>query len=180
MITAPGVPPRQVVGQISGEPNGVGAYAIWYIQGRGFSVPTTNMTETYGVLTVGSASSGKVAAGQQVTDATGGVVPETAIQANLSGDGAGSAWVVNRAQTVASESMTMTAAPLRVVYRPVSGATVNSGAFWIQQNGAFNFASSTMNLRAGIGGGTSGPDASLRRLSFIPGASRHVAVRMDG
>jgi hypothetical protein len=156
MVTGPGIPPRQVVGQISGEPNGVGAYAIWYIEGRGFSLPTTNMTGTYGVLTVGSVSSGKVAAGQQVTDATGGILPETAIQANLSGDGAGSAWVVNKAQTVASENMTMTGAPFRVVYRPVSGATVNSGAFWIQQNGAFNFASSTMTYARGTAAGALG------------------------
>jgi hypothetical protein len=156
MITGPGIPPRQVVAQISGQPNSVGAYAIWYIEGRGFSVPATNMTETYGVLTVGSVSSGKVAAGQLVTDATGGVLPETAIQAKLSGDGAGSTWVVNKAQTVAGETMTTTGAPFRVVYRPVNGATANSGAFWIQQNGAFNFASSTMTYARGTAAGPLG------------------------
>jgi hypothetical protein len=151
MITGPGIPlgGRQVVSQISGQPNGVGTYAIWYTQGRGYSLPTTNTTETYGVLTVGSVSSGRVAVGQQVTDATGGVLPDTAIQANLSGNGAGSTWVVNKAQNVASESMTMTGAPLGVTYRPVKGATVNSGAFWIQQNGNFNFASSTMTYARG-------------------------------
>ena len=60
------------------------------------------MTETYGVLTVGSASSGTVAIGQQVTGT--GVLPCTAIEANLSGSGAGSTWVVNKTQTVASET----------------------------------------------------------------------------
>jgi hypothetical protein len=158
MITGPGIPlgGRQVVSQISGQPNGVGTYAIWYTQGRGYSLPTTNMTETYGVLTVGSVSSGGVAVGQQVTDATGGVLPDTAIQANLSGNGAGSTWVVNKAQNVASESMTMTGAPLGVTYRPVKGATVNSGAFWIQQNGNFNFASSTMTYARGTAAGPLG------------------------
>ena len=158
MITGPGIPAvgRQVVSQIGGKPDGVGTYAIWYIEGRGFSVPATNMTETYGVLTVGSVSSGKVAAGQQVTDVTGGVLPDTAIQANLTGNGAGSTWVVNKAQNVASESMTMTGAPLGVTYRPVKGATVNSGAFWIQQNGNFNFASSTMTYARGTAAGPLG------------------------
>ena len=130
MITGPGFPGgRQVVSQLSGTPHGVGTYAIWYTQGRGYSIPTQTLTETYGVLTVGPVSSGTVAVGQQVTDATGSVLPETAIQAHLSGSGAGSTWVVNNPQTVAGDAMTMTGAPLKVIYRPTNGATVNSGAF---------------------------------------------------
>ena len=42
------------------------------------------MTESYGVLTVGSVSSGTVADGQQVTGA--GILPDTAIESNLSGE----------------------------------------------------------------------------------------------
>ena len=71
------------------------------------------MTETYGVLTVGSVTSGTVAVGQEVTGA--GVLPLTAIDGNLSGSGPGSTWLVNNAQTVAGENMTMTATPLSVV-----------------------------------------------------------------
>ena len=71
------------------------------------------MTETYGVLTVGAVNSGTVAVGQEVTGA--GVVPHTAIEGNLSGSGPGSTWLVNNAQRVAGENMTMRATPLSVV-----------------------------------------------------------------
>ena len=71
------------------------------------------MTETYGVLTVGSVTSGTVAVGQKVTGA--GVLPLTAIDGNLSGSGPGSTWLVNNAQTVAGENITTTATPLSVV-----------------------------------------------------------------
>jgi len=74
-------------------------------------ISTETLTETYGVLKVGS---GTVAIGQQVTGA--GVLPLTAIESNLSGSGAGSTWLVNYAQTVASENMTMTGAPLHSCY----------------------------------------------------------------
>jgi hypothetical protein len=157
MITGPGFPGGlQVVSQLSGTPHGAGTYAIWYTQGRGFSIPPQTLTETYGVLTVGSVGPGVVAVGQQVTDATGSVPPVTAIQAHLSGSGAGSTWVVNKPQTVAREAMTMTGAPLKVMYRPTNGATVNSGAFWIQQNGNFNFATSTMSYAEGAAAGPLG------------------------
>ena len=59
------------------------------------------MTETYGVLTVGAVNSGSVAVGQEVTGA--GVLPQTAIDGNLSGSGPGSTWIVDNAQTVAGD-----------------------------------------------------------------------------
>jgi hypothetical protein len=162
MITGPGIRAgRQVVAQLSGNANGVGTYAIWYRQGQGRYIPAEILTETYGVMTVGTVNSGTVAAGQQVTDTAGGILPDTAIQANLSGSGAGSGWVVNKAQTVASETMTMTGAPISVVFRPIHGSTANSGAFWIEQNGAFNFASSTMTYA----GGTAAAPLGLTKAS---------------
>ena len=100
---------RQIYSQEYGTPGGVGVYNIY--TGTGMASPEP-MRETYGVLTVGSASSGTVADGEQVTDATGDVLPYTAIEDDISGSGAGSTWVVNNAQTVASENMTMTGAPL--------------------------------------------------------------------
>ena len=60
------------------------------------------MTESYGVLTVGSVTSGTVADGEQVTGA--GVASLTAIDGNLSGSGLGSKWLVNNAQTVAGRT----------------------------------------------------------------------------
>ena len=85
------------------------------------------MKETYGVLTVGSTSSGKVKIGQQVA----GVLPDTAIETSLNGSGPRTSWVVNNAQTVTSQSLTMTGAPLTVTYNSVTGATKDSGFFKI-------------------------------------------------
>ena len=45
------------------------------------------MTESYGMLTVGSVSSGTVADGEQLTDTSGDLLPDTAIEANLNGSG---------------------------------------------------------------------------------------------
>jgi hypothetical protein len=102
------------------------------------------MTDNYGVLTVGSASSGKVKVGQKVSAA--GVLPDTAIQARLPG---GNEWVVNRAQNVTSHNLTMIGAPLTVSYNAVRGATDNSGFFEIQQNGYFNYISSSLTYARG-------------------------------
>jgi hypothetical protein len=145
IITGRGMPAgTQITSQVSGTPNGAGVYSLYVPEGH---ISTETLTETYGVLTVGSASSGTVAIGQQVTGA--GVLPLTAIESNLSGSGAGSTWLVNYAQTVASENMTMTGAPLSVVYTPVTGATENSGSFSIQQNGDFLYNSSLVSYATG-------------------------------
>lgn len=159
VITAAGLPSGvQVTSQLSGTPNGVGVYGL-FLHGAAKhdgSVPSETMNETYGVLTVGSVSTGTVAIGQQVTDATAGVLPDTAIDAHLSGSGTGSTWVVNNAQTVATENMTMTGAPLSVVYHPVKGATESSGTFMIQQNGNFNYVSSSLTYASGTAAGSLG------------------------
>ena len=68
---------------------------------------------------MGSVGSGTVAVGQQITGAE--VVPETAIQANLGGSGAGSTWVVSSAQTVPIENITAKAPRLVVSYDHVIG-----------------------------------------------------------
>ena len=94
------------------------------------------MTEHYGVLTVGSVTSGTVTVGEQVTGA--GVAASTGIEDHLSGSGPGSTWLVNNAQTVAGD-MRMKATPLNVRYHYVVGATANRGFFTIQPSGAFGF-----------------------------------------
>ena len=101
------------------------------------TVSPETMTESYGVLTVGSVSSGTVGVGQQITGA--GVASLTAIDGNLSGSGAGSTWLVNNAQTVAGENMTMTAPPLNVQYHSIVGATANRDYFDVQPNGDFGY-----------------------------------------
>jgi hypothetical protein len=169
IITGRGMPAgAQITSQVSGTPNGAGVYGLYVPEGH---ISTETLTETYGVLTVGSVgptSPGPVAIGQQVTGP--GVLPLTAIEANLSGSGAGSTWLVNYAQTVASENITMTGAPLSVVYTPVTGATENSGSFSIQQNGDFLYNSSSETYATGNaanalylaeGTGPAGQQASL-------------------
>src|SRR5208282_1625643 len=66
-----------------------------------------------------------------------------------SGSGAGSTWLVNNAQTVAAENMTMTAAPLNVIYYAVTGDTVNNDRFEIAQNGDFNFDTASTTYATG-------------------------------
>jgi hypothetical protein len=157
IIDGQGLPPGiQVSAQLSGTPGGAGVYSL-FLHGLSkvdIPIPTESMTETYGVLTVGS-SSGTVATGEQVTGA--GVLPFTAIEDHLSGSGAGSTWVVNKTQSTSSEPMTITAAPLFVRYTLVKGPVVDGkeqdrGFFFLQQSQNFNFSTSSLSyLRGGAG-----------------------------
>jgi hypothetical protein len=158
VISGKGIPKNtQITTQLSGTPNGAGTYAVWYTQGNNQSAPRESMTDSYSVLTVGSiAGSGKVAAGQQVTG--NGVPPYTAIQAHLSGSGAGSTWVVDTvpAQTVTGD-MTMTAAPLSVTYR-----SAGSKSLWIEAYKSFNIQNTSITLAGGAAAaplGLAGPGA---------------------
>ena len=127
------------------------------------------MTESYGVLTIGSVSSGTVADGEQVTDASGQVIPDTAIESNLSGSGAGSTWLVNNALTVSSENMTMTAAPLSVVYTAITGDTAESWLLLDSAERRLQLQLIIPDLCDRIGSSGSGPDASGRSLAFASG-----------
>ncbi len=138
-----------IICQDSGTPGGVGVYNVWYgAPGNGIIAPPgTALSETYGILTIGTVNSGAVAVGQEVTGS--GVAANTAIEANISGSGAGSTWVVDLTQTVASEPVTMMAAPLEVDYHPVAGATVNSDSFWIEADLNYPLPSTTMTYASG-------------------------------
>jgi hypothetical protein len=178
LISGPGIPAgAQITSQLSGTPNGVGVYGLFVREGV---ISSETMTESYGVLTVGAVSSGTVAVGQQVTNGARGsgnnILAHTAIEANLSGSGAGSTWVVDLAQTVAAENMTMTGAPLAVAYRSVTGATENSGYLLIQQWPNFNFTSSTLTYAGGstaallgLAEGSQGPDGTQDAFLSTPG-----------
>jgi hypothetical protein len=85
--------------------------------------------------------------GQQVTGA--GILPDTAIESNLSGSGPGSTWIVDNAQTVSPENMTITGAPLSVLYTAITGATQNSGYCSIQRNGYFNYNTASLSFASG-------------------------------
>ena len=145
IISGRGVPAgAQITSQLSGTPNGAGVYGLYVPEGH---ISTEALTDTYGVLTVGSTSSGTVAIGQQVK--APGVLPDTAIEGNLSGSGAGSTWLVNYAQTLASQNVRMTGAPLSVTYTAVTGKTENRGFFAVQQDGHFLYNSSSLTYLAG-------------------------------
>jgi hypothetical protein len=159
MITVPGYRTRdQVSAQLSGTQGGVGVYSLFLhgLSPKERYVPPETLKETYGVLTVGSTSSGTVAVGQQVTNghrgSTDNVLSHTAIEAQLSAN----TWVVDEAQSVASENMTMTGAPLSVRYDSVEGSTENSGFFLIQQWPYVNFVSSSLTYMGGTAAGALG------------------------
>jgi hypothetical protein len=141
-IFGPGIAAgAEIVVQNTGTLGGPGLYTL-YVPGG--TTPSETMTESYGVLTVGSVTSGTVAVGEKVTGA--GVAPMTGIEDNLSGRGAGSTWVVNNAQTVAAEKMTLTAPPLVVAYGSIVGATANRAYFEISPNGQFGFDNNPSSL----------------------------------
>ena len=95
-ISGPGIGAgSQIITQLDGTPGGAGLYAL-YVSGGNVSSET--MTETYGVLTVGSVNSGAVGVGRRLPALAW--LPLTAIDGNLSGSGPGSTWLVNNAQTV--------------------------------------------------------------------------------
>ena len=163
LISGPGVPSgTQITGQITGTPNGVGIYSLFISEGTIASEP---MKETYGVLTVGYTSSGKVKIGQQVA----GLLPDTAIETSLNGSGPGTSWVINNAQTVTSQSLTMTGAPLTVTYNSVTGATKNSGFFKIQQNDDFNYQSSSLTYATGTAARSLGLTKASGAFDSTPG-----------
>jgi hypothetical protein len=126
-------------------------------------------------LTVNSVGSGTVAVGQEIAG-----LPLTAIEANLSGSGAAgtSTWVVNNAQSVATQTMTMTGAPLSVKYNTVRGATSKQDFFTIQQNGNFNWASSSITYAGGTSQ-TAGAVLSSPGEVVIPGTCPLQALCMS-
>ncbi len=158
-ISGPGIAAgAQIINQWDGTPGGPGLYVLF---APGGTTSSETMTESYGVLTVGSATSGTVADGEQVTGA--GVASATAIDGNLSGSGAGSTWLVNNAQTVAGENLTMTAPPLSVTYNSVIGATANRDYFEVQPNGDFGFDHNPSSLS--YMGGTAAAALGLTQAS---------------
>ncbi|HKI20195.1 MAG TPA: hypothetical protein VKA15_20060, partial [Isosphaeraceae bacterium] len=129
----------------------------------------------YGVLTVGSVTSGTVAVGQEVTGA--GVLPLTAIEDNLSGSGPGSTWIVNNAQTVAGENLTMTAPPLTVENQFFAGAIENNDYFEIQPNGSFGFDNnpSSLSYVSGTAAAALGLTQASGAIDSSPGG-QHLSV----
>jgi hypothetical protein len=173
-ISGPGIAAgAQIINQWDGTPGGPGLYVLF---APGGTTSSETMTESYGVLTVGSVTSGTVAVGQEVTGA--GVASSTAIDGNLSGSGAGSTWLVNNAQTVAPESMTNTAPPLTVDYNSIVGATANRDYFEVQPNPDYGFDHnpSSLSYMGGTAAAALGLTQESGALDSTPGGQQTSAA----
>jgi hypothetical protein len=160
MVSAPGLAAgAEIIDQLSGTPGGPGEYA--FENSYGLETTPEAMTETYGKLTVGSVTSGAVAIGEKVT---GSDIPTlTAVDANISGAGPGSTWVVNNALSVRGD-ITMTAPTLTVENQFYKGATENNDFFEIQPNGVFGFNQNPSSMSY-VGGSTAATELGLTQAS---------------
>jgi Protein of unknown function (DUF3383) len=175
IISGPGVPAgTEIVTQLNGTPGGVGLYNLWV---SGGVVSSETMTESYGVLTVGSVASGSVAPGEQLSGS--GIASNTAILSNLSGSGAGSTWIVNNAQTVVGASANVLAPSLKVVNNPVTGATANRDYFDVGEAGAYDYdyLPSTISYAGGTAAAALGLTQASGSLLSNPGGPPEAADR---
>jgi hypothetical protein len=158
----------QIIFQHDGAPGGAGTYSSFARIGS--QANPEPMTETYGILTIGTVTSGTVAVGQQIVGP--GVPPLTAIVGDL-GNGQ---YVVNNAANIKG-NFTMRATPLSVQNQFMAGATQNNDFFQIQPNGAFGFNQNPSDLSY-----ASGPVADALGLSQAFGArlsspgGQHISV----
>jgi hypothetical protein len=178
-ISGPGIPAgAQIVTQRTGTSGGPGLYTLF---AKERPVPSETMTESHGVLTVGSVVKGTVAVGERVTGA--GVQsdnPMTAIDGRGQQPGT---WIVNNApaQRVTGD-FTMTGTPLVVNYKSLGGATAKRNFFEIQPNGAFGYDNNPSTL--GFASGTAAAALGLTQGSFAldsspGGAAQSAQVFMN-
>ncbi len=123
------------------------------------------MTETWGLLTVGNVISGTV----EPSRITGsGVAPDTGIVSKLNGSGAGSTWVVNRAQSISGVTLTQTGFLSSVTdNKPVGGVQT----LWIEPNN-----DETLETSTSFGGFPSGSSAGPLALTSATGAKQGYAT----
>ncbi len=119
-----------------GEP---GHYSTF--SGGNFIPKPEPMTETYGILTLGSNVTGNVAVGEEIIGA--GIPPLTAVVANLSGTTApGSRWLINNDVNISGDHLTFIAPAISV-----TGYSEGDRSFIeIAPNGAFGFDKDPSNL----------------------------------
>ena len=178
IISGPGVPAgTEIVSQLNGTPGGAGLYNLWARSGY---VAAETMTESYGVLTVGSVSSGAVAPGELLYGS--GIASDTAILSNLSGSGPGSTWIVNKAQTVVDASASVLAPSLQVLLKSVKGATADRDYLQVSELGSFDYdyLPSTISYVGGTAAAALGlTKASGAVLSNPGGQTTDAAQFMD-
>ncbi len=155
----------KTVSQLDGVTGGKGDYIIYYVTGEPQHQASGPMTETWGLLTVGNVISGTV----EPSRITGsGVAPDTGIVSKLNGSGAGSTWVVNRAQSISGVTLTQTGFLSSVTdNKPVGGVQT----LWIEPNN-----DETLETSTSFGGFPSGSSAGPLALTSATGAKQGYAT----
>lgn len=109
-----------ITGQLTGTSGGIGTYTVSINQ----TVSSTTVTQSYGLMTVATVSSGTLAVGQVISGT--GVTVGTTITAFGTGTGGAGTYITSGgAQTVSAT--TISAGPLTCVYDSVSSAFVLTG-----------------------------------------------------
>jgi Protein of unknown function (DUF3383) len=169
----------QIIYQHSGSVSGgVGEYSC--LGDIGSVSKSEPMNETYGILDLGTVTSGTVASGEEVTGR--GIPKDTAILADL-GD---NRWLVNNAVDIsAGERLTMLETPLSVGFKQDIGATENNDFFEISPNGAFGYDAnpSTLSFASGTAADLLGlgehsprdPSTGIGALDASPGG-QHPSI----
>lgn len=160
----------QISSQLSGVTGGAGTYAVSISQ----TVADGALTASYGTLTVTAVTSGTISVGQVLSGA--GVTAGTLVTALGTGEGLVGTYFVQTSQTVASEAITASAAPLTVVFDSVSGAfiltsgitgTPSTAAFATGTLAASLFLTSATGATVSQGAAASVPAAFMNNITQI-------------
>lgn len=158
----------QITNQLSGPTGGVGTYSVSIMQ----NVPSTTISETYGVLTVTTIATGTVSPGQ--TLAGGTTAAGTIVTAYGSGTGLNGTYIVNLTQTVSSVTSAM-ATPVSVSFDSISGSFyIVSGALGAAGGAQFatGTAAASLFLTAPTGAILSQGQNSLTPQAFMTGLTQ--------
>jgi hypothetical protein len=134
------------------------------------ALSSTAMSETYGLLTVGSVTSGRLSVGERIRPRAG-IPALTALAAHIRGTRAGSVWVVNNATTVFG-NLTMTAPGLTVENQAyMDGGQLTTDFFEIQPDGhdGFNYNPGSLSYMTGTAANALGLSQAAGAENASPG-----------
>jgi hypothetical protein len=172
-----------VIFQHDGTPGGAGDYSVF---GQNWVPPAGRltgepMTETYGILTVGSVQSGHVVVGSEVSGP--GVPLFTYVEQDLGpAPGGGENWLVNN-NIPASGNFVFLAPELTVQDNEVTGRTQNNSYFMLQPQGAsgFNQNPSTLSYASGTAADELGLSQAFGAIdSNLGGEHQSIANSING
>lgn len=130
---------------------GAGVYTLITPPPSAYQNRNLSAVESYGVLMVGGSQNfGTLAPGQHIHGISSTASAMTFAEGCIANCGsAGAQWIVNYSQTVASESMYVSAPPLVINWNSVSGPTESWGYFDVQHNGNAIFTGSSISCMTG-------------------------------